>query len=70
MQPPQEVGLRARRVKHALSLQVCDHALQLCPQMSKRRCWHEVALVLVPHTPIRDIEVWTGDPNSCATRNA
>ena len=60
IQPPQEVGLSARRAKLALSLQVCDHTQQLCPQMSTGLGPHEVALELAPHTPIKDTEVWTG----------
>ena len=45
IQSPQDVGLHARGVKLALSLH-CDHAQQLCPQMSKGLDPHEVALDL------------------------
>ena len=60
IQYPQEVGLQAGSVKLALSLQVCDHTQQLCPQMIKGLGPYKVALDLAPHTPIKDIEVWTG----------
>ena len=60
IQSPQEVGLQTGSVKLALSLQVCDHTQQLCSQMIKGLGPYEVALDLAPHTPIKDIEVWTG----------
>ena len=55
-----KVGFRGRGVKLASSLKVCDHTQQLCPQMTEGHSPHEVALDLAPHTPIQDIEVWSG----------
>ena len=66
IQPPQEVDLRSRRVKLVLSLQVCDHTQQLCPQMSKGLGPHEVALDLAPHTPIKEVSLVSIKNQCCA----